>query len=54
MLDNEEWLNVAQKFWNFSYVNESKIFPDVISGSPYLLFQEWRAWDGMSLSNFFY
>lgn len=45
MLQREEWLHLARKInWNFSYVNEKEVFPEIVSGSPWLPHTEWQDW----------
>ena len=37
MLSREEWLPLARKLdWDYSYVREDEVFPEVISGRPWL------------------
>lgn len=46
MLNREEWLHLAHKLdWQYSYAREEDIFPEVISGRPYLPHSEWRDWE---------
>jgi toluene monooxygenase system protein A len=46
MLNREEWLHLAHKLdWQYSYVREEDIFPEVISGRPYLPHSEWQDWE---------
>lgn len=46
MLNREEWLHLAHKLdWQYSYVREEDIFPEVISGHPYLPHAEWQDWE---------
>src|SRR5262245_6862458 len=46
MLSREEWLPLARKLdWDYSYVREDEIFPEVISGRPWLPYSEWQQWD---------
>ena len=43
MLAREEWLALARKLdRNYSYVREEEVFPQVISGRPWLLHSEWK------------
>jgi toluene monooxygenase system protein A len=38
--------DLARKLdWEFSYVTESEVFPEEVSGSPWLPGAEWRDWD---------
>ena len=46
MLNREEWLHLAHKLdWQYSYAREEDIFPEVISGRPYLPHSEWKDWE---------
>ena len=46
MLDREEWLPLARKLdWDYSYVREEEVFPEVISGRPWLPHSEWKDWE---------
>lgn len=46
MLKREEWLDLARKLdWDFSYVREEDVFPEVASGRPWLPHAEWKDWD---------
>jgi toluene monooxygenase system protein A len=46
MLSREEWLPLARKLdWDYSYVREEEVFPEVISGRPWLPHSEWRDWE---------
>ena len=46
MLKREEWLHLARKLdWNYSYVSEKEVFPEEVSGRPWLPHAEWQAWD---------
>ena len=46
MLKREEWLSLARKLdWNFSYTTEEKVFPEGISGSPWLPHGVWKNWE---------
>lgn len=46
MLKRDEWLHLARKLdWNYSFVQEKDIFPEVISGHPWLPHAEWQDWD---------
>src|SRR5262249_27094215 len=41
-----EWLDLARKVdWDFSYVTEEKVFPEAVSGAPWLRHEEWKNWD---------
>lgn len=46
MLNREDWLHLAHKLdWEYTYAREEDIFPEVISGSPYLPHSEWQDWE---------
>src|SRR3984885_13098783 len=46
MLKREEWLPLARKLdWNFTYTSEREVFPEVISGHPWLPHASWEDWD---------
>jgi hypothetical protein len=46
LLNREEWLHLAHKLdWRYSYAREEDIFPEVISGHPYLPHSEWQDWE---------
>src|ERR1700709_720691 len=46
MLNREEWLPLAHKLdWDYSYVREDEVFPEVISGRPWLPHSEWKDWE---------
>lgn len=46
MLRREEWLDLARKLdWDFSYVREEEVFPEVASGRPWLPHAAWQSWD---------
>jgi len=46
MLKKEQWLHLARKLdWEYSYVREEEVFPEVISGRPWLPHSEWQAWE---------
>jgi toluene monooxygenase system protein A len=45
MLERDDWLPLASKLdWEFSYVSEREVFPEVISGSPWLEGNAWQDW----------
>ena len=45
-LKREDWLPYARKLdWNFSYVSEEEVYPEVAAGSPWLKHAEWKSWD---------
>ena len=46
MLKREQWLDLARKLdWEYSYVSEKEIFPEQVSGRPWLSQKEWKDWD---------
>jgi toluene monooxygenase system protein A len=46
MLSRDEWLDLARKLdWEYSYVAERDVFPEVTSGSPWLAHDAWKEWD---------
>jgi toluene monooxygenase system protein A len=46
MLKRDEWLDLARKLdWEFSYVSETEVFPEAVSGRPFLPHAAWREWD---------
>lgn len=45
-LKREQWLDLARKLdWEYSYVGEREVFPEVTSGEPWLPHAAWAAWD---------
>jgi toluene monooxygenase system protein A len=46
MLRREQWHELARKLdWEFSYVSEREVFPDVLAGTPWLPHADWADWD---------
>lgn len=46
MLHRNDWLDCARKLnWEFTYVNEAEIFPEIMSGSSGLRQKDWEDWD---------
>ena len=46
MLSRDDWLPLARKLdWDYSYVREDEVFPEVISGRPWLPHSEWKDWE---------
>jgi toluene monooxygenase system protein A len=46
MLEREDWLPLARKLdWEFSYVSEREVFPEAVSGTPWLEHGAWQGWD---------
>jgi toluene monooxygenase system protein A len=45
-LKRNDWLDLARKLdWEYSYVREKDVFPEVISGRPWLPHSKWAHWD---------
>ena len=46
MLEREDWLPLARKLdWEFSYVSAREVFPEAVSGTPWLEHADWQHWD---------
>ena len=46
MPSRDDGLPLAPKLdWDYSCVREDKVFPEVISGRPWLPHSEWKEWD---------
>lgn len=46
MLRRDDWLDLARKLdWEFSYVSERDVYPEALSGKPWLPHAVWRGWD---------
>jgi toluene monooxygenase system protein A len=46
VLKRQEWLNLARKLdWSYSYVQERDVFPEQVSGRPWLPHAAWKDWD---------
>src|SRR6187399_790800 len=46
MLEREDWLPLARKLdWEFSYVSAREVFPEAVSGTPWLEHEAWQDWD---------
>ncbi len=46
MLKRDDWLDLARKLdWEFSYVSEEEVFPEVQSGTPFLPQEAWQDWE---------
>ena len=42
----DEWCDLARKLdWSFSYAEERQVYPEALSGTPWLPAREWRDWD---------
>jgi len=45
-LKREQWLDLARKLdWEYTYVDERDVFPELVSGRPWLPHQAWADWD---------
>lgn len=46
MLERDDWLDLARKLdWDFTYVDEAEVFPEDVSGRPWLPHAAWADWD---------
>ena len=46
MLKRDEWLDLSRKLdWSFTYVKEPDVYPELVSGGPWLEHDAWAAWD---------
>jgi hypothetical protein len=46
MLNREEWLPLARQLdWDFLYTTEQEVYPEVISGHPWLRHSSWQDWE---------
>jgi len=46
MLRRDEWIDLARKLdWEYSYVDEREVFPELTSGRPWLPHAAWAGWD---------
>jgi toluene monooxygenase system protein A len=46
MLQRDDWLPLARKLdWEFSYVSERDVFPETMSGAPWLPGAAWQDWE---------
>ena len=46
MLKRDDWLDVARKVdWQFTYVDERDVFPEQVSGRPWLDHAAWSGWN---------
>jgi toluene monooxygenase system protein A len=44
-LRRDEWLDLARKVdWTFSYVDEREVYPEALSGAPWLAHSAWENW----------
>src|ERR1700726_524794 len=45
-LNRDDWIDLGRKLdWNYSYVREEDVFPELLSGRPWLPHAEWQHWD---------
>ncbi len=45
-MQRKEWLPLARKLdWDFTYVSEQDLFPEIMSGTPWLSHASWKDWD---------
>ena len=45
-LSRDDWLDLARKLdWDYSYVREDEVFPEIPSGRPWLPHAAWSDWD---------
>ena len=45
-LNRDDWIDLARKLdWDYSYVREEDVFPEILSGRPWLPHAEWQHWD---------
>jgi toluene monooxygenase system protein A len=45
-LDRAEWLDLARKLdWTYSYVSEREVYPEPVSGTPWLEQEAWQSWN---------
>src|SRR5262245_61289831 len=46
MRKRDDWLDLARKLdWEYTYVSERDVFPEVMSGAPWLPHAAWAGWD---------
>jgi toluene monooxygenase system protein A len=46
LLKRDDWLDLARKLdWDYSYVSEREVFPEAVSGRPWLPHAAWESWD---------
>ncbi len=46
VLRRDDWLDLARKvYWTPRYVDERELFPEEISGRPWLAHEAWRDWN---------
>ena len=45
MLRRDDWIELARKVdWTYRYVDERDVFPEAMSGSPWLPHDAWKDW----------
>ena len=45
-LQRDQWLDLARKLdWDYTYVDERDVFPELVSGRPWLPHAAWAEWD---------
>ncbi|HVU72825.1 MAG TPA: toluene monooxygenase [Mycobacteriales bacterium] len=45
MLRRDDWLDLARKVdWTYRYVDERDVFPEALSGRPWLTHEAWQGW----------
>ncbi|MGC2152948.1 MAG: toluene monooxygenase, partial [Terriglobales bacterium] len=45
-LNRDDWIDLGRKLdWDYSYVREEDVFPEILSGRPWLPHAEWQHWD---------
>ena len=45
-LNRDDWIDLGRKLdWDYSYVREEDVFPELLSGRPWLPHAEWQHWD---------
>jgi toluene monooxygenase system protein A len=45
-LNRDDWIDLARKLdWDYSHVREEDVFPELLSGRPWLPHAEWQHWD---------
>jgi toluene monooxygenase system protein A len=46
MFERDDWLPLARQLdWEFSYVSERDVYPEVVSGTPWLAAEAWQHWE---------
>lgn len=46
MRKRDDWLDLARKLdWDYTYVREEDVFPEVMSGAPWLPHEAWAGWN---------